>query len=201
MTTIGHSVEEVAWYALPAHDTARRLGVEPEVGLDTEQVQRRGAEYGPNALPEEPPPSVWAVIRGQLSNPMNIMLLIVGGVSLAIVQSSPGATGPRCNGPATKRQAPSSALPVPQSRTSAGWLWVWRCAPTPASVMTSRLLVTPPKQHSSCWPPRWASTLRTRVELCPAALRFRLTPSTSSWRLSTTARSGSLAAYCGSPTS
>src|SRR5262249_56003088 len=34
----------------------------------------------------EPPPSVWVVARGQLSNPMNIMLLIVCGASFAIAQ-------------------------------------------------------------------------------------------------------------------
>src|SRR5262245_42567248 len=84
--TTGHPVQEAAWYALPARDTARRLGVDPDVGLDADHVQRRGAEYGPNELPTEPPPSVWAVTRGQLSNPMNIMLLIVGGISLAIGQ-------------------------------------------------------------------------------------------------------------------
>ena len=38
------------------------------------------------AFPTEPPPSLWAVARGQLSNPMNIMLLIVVAASFAIVQ-------------------------------------------------------------------------------------------------------------------
>lgn len=86
MATIGDSVEEAAWYAIPAQDTLGRFGVDPDAGLDTDHVRRRSAEYGPNALPAEPPPSVWAVTRGQLSNPMNIMLLIVGCVSLAIGQ-------------------------------------------------------------------------------------------------------------------
>ena len=51
---------------------------------------RRLAEYGPNELPTEPPPSVWTVARGQLSNPMNIMLLIVCVASFAIAQVATG---------------------------------------------------------------------------------------------------------------
>ena len=43
-------------------------------------------EYGPNELPTEPPPSTWTVARGQLVNPMNIMLLLVVAASFAIVQ-------------------------------------------------------------------------------------------------------------------
>ena len=38
----------------------------------------------------EPPPSVWVVARGQLANPMNIMLLIVGVASFAIGQVATG---------------------------------------------------------------------------------------------------------------
>ena len=77
MTTIKHPSEDVAWYALSADDAAERIGVDPDQGLDASDVARRLAEYGPNELPTEPPPSVWVVGRGQLANPMNIMLLIV----------------------------------------------------------------------------------------------------------------------------
>ena len=49
-------------------------------------MTRRLAEYGPNELASEPPPSRWEVARGQLSNPMNIMLLIVCVASFAIGQ-------------------------------------------------------------------------------------------------------------------
>ena len=55
-------------------------------GLTVAEVDRRLAEYGPNELPTEPPPSMWAVARGQLVNPMNIMLLFVVAASFAIVQ-------------------------------------------------------------------------------------------------------------------
>ena len=86
MTTIKPAPEQVAWYTLSADDAAAQLGVNPDQGLSAEKAAQLLAEYGPNELPTEPPPSVWVVARGQLSNPMNIMLLIVCGASFAIAQ-------------------------------------------------------------------------------------------------------------------
>jgi Ca2+-transporting ATPase len=77
---------DAAWYALSAQDVTARLDVDTDEGLAAAEVERRLAEYGPNELPSEPPPSVWAVAWGQLVNPMNIMLLIVVAASFAIVQ-------------------------------------------------------------------------------------------------------------------
>jgi len=90
MTTVEHPAQEVAWYALSAEDVAGRVGVNPDHGLDAGEAARRLAEYGPNELPTEPPPSLWAVARGQLANPMNIMLLIVCVASFAIAQVATG---------------------------------------------------------------------------------------------------------------
>ena len=89
MTTTKHP-EDVLWYALPAEDVGERIGVDPDQGLDVGEAGRRLAEYGPNELPTEPPPSVWTVARAQLSNPMNIMLLIVCVASFAIAQVATG---------------------------------------------------------------------------------------------------------------
>ncbi len=75
-----------AWYALSVQDVTARMGVDPDDGLDGGEAERRLGEYGPNELPAEPPPSMWAVARGQLVNPMNIMLLMVVAASFAIVQ-------------------------------------------------------------------------------------------------------------------
>jgi Ca2+-transporting ATPase len=86
MTTLQQPAENLAWYALSAEAAAGQLGVDPDRGLDSGEVERRLAEYGPNELPAEPPPSMWTVARGQLANPMNIMLLIVVVASFAIVQ-------------------------------------------------------------------------------------------------------------------
>ncbi|MGO9503892.1 MAG: cation-translocating P-type ATPase [Streptosporangiaceae bacterium] len=90
MTTVKPPSGDVAWYALSAQDAARQIGVDPDQGLDVGEVTRRLAEYGPNELPVEPPPSVWVVGRGQLLNPMNIMLLIVCAASFAIAQVATG---------------------------------------------------------------------------------------------------------------
>ncbi len=86
MTLVKPPAEPVSWYATPAEAAAERLGVSPDHGLDAAEVTRRLAEYGPNELASEPPPSRWVVARGQLSNPMNIMLLIVCVASFAIGQ-------------------------------------------------------------------------------------------------------------------
>src|SRR4051794_32699315 len=80
----------VAWHALSVEDVATRLSVDPEQGLSAEEVARRLAQYGPNQLHTEPPPSLWVVARGQMSNPMNIMLAIVAIASLAIGQVATG---------------------------------------------------------------------------------------------------------------
>ena len=58
MTTTKHPIEGVLWYALPAEDAADRIGVDPDQGLSVDEAGRRLAEYGPNELPTEPPPSV-----------------------------------------------------------------------------------------------------------------------------------------------
>jgi P-type Ca2+ transporter type 2C len=87
-----HEAEKhsVTWHTLSAEQAARELAVDPDEGLDPAEVARRLEQYGPNELPTEPPPSVWVVGRGQLANPMNIMLLIVGVASFAIGQVATG---------------------------------------------------------------------------------------------------------------
>jgi Ca2+-transporting ATPase len=91
MTATTTTIEQPAgggltWYALSAQDVTAQLGVDADEGLAAAEVERRLAEYGPNELPTEPPPSMWVVAREQLMNPMNIMLLIVVAASFAIVQ-------------------------------------------------------------------------------------------------------------------
>ncbi len=80
----------VAWHALSADEVAARLEVNPDEGLSGPEVQSRLTRYGPNELKTEPPPSIWSVALGQLSNPMNIMLVIVAVASIAIGQVATG---------------------------------------------------------------------------------------------------------------
>src|ERR1700749_2266290 len=91
MTATAPTIEQPAgggltWYALSAQEVTAQMGVDADSGLTVAEVERRQAEYGPNELATEPPPSIWAVAREQLMNPMNIMLLIVVAASFAIVQ-------------------------------------------------------------------------------------------------------------------
>ena len=90
MTTLDRETREAPWHSRPALDAAAAFDVDPNGGLDDAEVGRRLEEYGPNELPKEPPPSLWEVARGQLSNPMNIMLLIVAVASFAIGQIPTG---------------------------------------------------------------------------------------------------------------
>ncbi len=90
MSRTEEASERIPWHALSAAEVATRLVTDPERGLNAEEVARRRATYGPNELPTEPAPSVWAVARGQLSNPMNIMLLIVAVASFVIGQVATG---------------------------------------------------------------------------------------------------------------
>jgi Ca2+-transporting ATPase len=87
-STTGSS--ERAWYALSLEETASELGIDVGLGLDDSEVKQRQEQYGLNQLPVEPPPSLWVVARGQLANPMNIMLIIVSVASFAIGQIGTG---------------------------------------------------------------------------------------------------------------
>ncbi|MCB8955787.1 MAG: cation-transporting P-type ATPase [Nocardioides sp.] len=88
MTTTAPDQRSDRWYALRGEEVAGRLGVDPARGLTGPEVEERLARFGPNALPTEAPPSVWVVARGQLVNPMNIMLLVVTAACLLIREIS-----------------------------------------------------------------------------------------------------------------
>lgn len=62
-------------------------------GLSAKEVERGLSRYRPNELPTEPHPSLWMIARGQLTNPMNILLLIVGVKRFGMATSS-AFTGP-----------------------------------------------------------------------------------------------------------
>jgi Ca2+-transporting ATPase len=91
MTTIEQGPPtRVGWHSRPAGDVAGELGVDPDRGLDPGEAEGRLSQFGLNELPKEPPPSRWEVAKGQLSNPMNIMLLIVAVASFVIGQIPTG---------------------------------------------------------------------------------------------------------------
>ncbi len=90
MSTIESSAAETNWYALPPGDVVARVGADADRGLEPDDVERRLAEFGRNEIASEPPPTLWEVAKGQLLNPMNIMLLIVSVASFSIGQVATG---------------------------------------------------------------------------------------------------------------
>ena len=90
MSTTEELSEKRAWFGSSTPQKSSRPRRRSGAGLDAEEVERRLAQYGPNQLTTEPPPSMWSVALGQLSNPMNIMLVIVAVASIAIGQVATG---------------------------------------------------------------------------------------------------------------
>ena len=91
MTVTGRRSSAVVWHTLSATDVAARLGVDVDNGLAEYETDTRLTTYGPNAIATEPPPSRWVVARAQVTNPMNIMLLIVTVGSMVIGQFATAA--------------------------------------------------------------------------------------------------------------
>jgi P-type Ca2+ transporter type 2C len=75
------------WYRLPAEVVLQHLGSSVE-GLSSREAARRLAEVGPNELARPDKPSVLKLALVQVSDPMNLMLLVVLVVSLVIGQAS-----------------------------------------------------------------------------------------------------------------
>src|SRR3954453_21545900 len=76
------------WFARAASDVVAALGTAADRGLSRGEAAKRVSRYGPNRIAAEKPPSTWAVALQQLRDPMNIMLVIVVGVSLLIGQAA-----------------------------------------------------------------------------------------------------------------
>jgi P-type Ca2+ transporter type 2C len=53
-------------------------------GLTSAEVARRLAAEGPNLLPGGTPKSMFAIVLGVLTEPMFLMLLVAGGIYLAL---------------------------------------------------------------------------------------------------------------------
>src|SRR4030067_2834472 len=51
-------------------------------GLTKEEAEKRLREFGPNVLPEKPPPSDLKIIFSQLKNPLVYILFLAGTVTL-----------------------------------------------------------------------------------------------------------------------
>jgi len=87
----GAMVGSERWYALSPDEVTERLGVDPASGLAAATATQRLQADGPNALPAEATEPGWRRFLDQYAAYMQIILLIAGGLSLAIGEWSTGA--------------------------------------------------------------------------------------------------------------
>jgi Ca2+-transporting ATPase len=71
-------------YAIDASLVARRLGVTPAAGLAPEEVARRIAAHGTNAIGEAKREPLWKMIRGAIFEPFIVALTIAGLLAIAV---------------------------------------------------------------------------------------------------------------------
>ena len=74
---------EQAWHAQTLAEVSQALGADIQ-GLSNEEVTRRLQQFGPNALPHMPPPTLWAIALRQFKSPLIYVLAIAAAVSLAL---------------------------------------------------------------------------------------------------------------------
>src|SRR5258705_616261 len=75
------------WHALDAAVAVSELGVEPEHGLETSEVNRRRLCHGPNALQKIRPRPAWRLLVDQFAS-IVIALLAVAAVVARLVYGS-----------------------------------------------------------------------------------------------------------------
>jgi Ca2+-transporting ATPase len=71
-----------AWHALSGADALKQLDTTVEAGLSSAEATSRLAKYGPNKFAEAPPEPRWQAFLRQYKDPMQIVLLVAGGISL-----------------------------------------------------------------------------------------------------------------------
>ncbi|WP_394553205.1 cation-translocating P-type ATPase [Agromyces sp. MMS24-JH15] len=74
------------WWAMTPDDAVANARSDAADGLTSDEVARRLAESGPNALVSAPPPSVWKIALAQILELMTLMLIAVTFISLLIGQ-------------------------------------------------------------------------------------------------------------------
>lgn len=67
---------------------AQTSGVSVTEGLSIKEAENRLQKYGPNKLPEKPPPSSFEVFIAQLKNPLVYILLVAGAVTLFLGETA-----------------------------------------------------------------------------------------------------------------
>jgi Ca2+-transporting ATPase len=76
------TTETPTWHLLSREDAVHQLGVESEQGLSSEQAAERLARYGPNKFAETKSEPRWHAFLRQYKDPMQIVLLVAGVISI-----------------------------------------------------------------------------------------------------------------------
>src|SRR3954467_8566598 len=79
LTTAG---EAQVWHVLSREGAVRELGVEPERGLTSEEAGERLQRHGPNRFAETASEPRWHAFVRQYQDPMQIVLLVAGLISI-----------------------------------------------------------------------------------------------------------------------
>src|SRR4051812_23740767 len=82
------TTEAPVWHVLSLEGAVRELGVEPERGLTSAEAAERLARYGPNKFTEAKAESRWHAFLRQYQDPMQIVLLAAGLISIYPVKQA-----------------------------------------------------------------------------------------------------------------
>jgi len=69
------------WHTIETAELSRVLECS-DAGLTTAEAEARLLRYGPNSLPEQPPPALWQIVVRQFINPLIYILVIAALVSV-----------------------------------------------------------------------------------------------------------------------
>src|SRR5918994_1594485 len=78
--------DETLWHNLPADTASAQLGVDPQVGLDLAEVERRREQYGLNKLAEGEKEPGWHVFLRQYRDLMQLVLVGAAVISMVALQ-------------------------------------------------------------------------------------------------------------------
>lgn len=79
------------WHALPTAEALERLGVDPALGLSSDEAARRLETDGPNELRAKPPRTIGQMVVGQIRDPMILILIVAAALSAALGELAEGA--------------------------------------------------------------------------------------------------------------
>jgi len=71
-----------AWHAMTPEEALAAQGVDPAQGLSPAEVEARRAKHGPNRFAEAAKEPRWRAFLRQYGDPMQVVLLVAGGISL-----------------------------------------------------------------------------------------------------------------------